>query len=302
MEGKFEKFLATKAETTKSYYPLILNKFIEYLRAQGKKPEDTTEDDVRDFVEKRYSKNSSRNTALNVIKGYLRYIEERIPPVPEDNQLKKHYLALARKVPGYKIEENLERVALSMEEISHLLSRAKLIDPRHFNTFYLYLWLGVRRNELLNLTPENVDWSERSVVIGTEKTREKSRKRKLFFDDYTADILKGFLENPPRESTVNYWCSRIYDKLVDVPLSPKTFRKTFETLFQRSIAKHLLEGGSRDSWDFIARADVVVKAAMGHKTQDMTMTYTDIVENLRVAMQNYHFMQEAREKISENTE
>ena len=90
-EGEIDRFLEEE-KITSDYYRYILNKF---LRSKG----EFSEEAVRDFVSS-YDKKSSRNTALSILRSLAEWKRGKIPPMGEDNQLKRWTLEKTHEYDG----------------------------------------------------------------------------------------------------------------------------------------------------------------------------------------------------------
>jgi len=66
--------------------------------------------------------------------------------------------------------------------------------PRRFSTITLLAKTGTRRDELVNIDLEDIDWTNQSIQL---KEHPKRSNRIVFFDDETARILRAWLRIRP---------------------------------------------------------------------------------------------------------
>jgi integrase/recombinase XerD len=81
-----------------------------------------------------------------------------------------------------------ERQIISIEQMAELIN--SILDPRDKAVITLLAKTGMRRNELVNIDVDDIDWEENAVIL---KPTRKRTNRHLFFDDETARILRRWM-------------------------------------------------------------------------------------------------------------
>jgi len=147
------------------------------------------------------------------------------------------------------------------------------------------MWFGCRPGELVALAKSrpNVDYKRGEIVFETEKTKVE---RKLYFDGFTAEYLKRFLDAEPSYGYVYKICKR-------VGIKPKAGRQSFITHMQRRLVKA--------DFDPVLISPLV-KIASGHTLSgDIQATYTSYVEDLQKMFAQFHYMKPLEERFQEKT-
>lgn len=83
------------------------------------------------------------------------------------------------------------------------------INLTHKLAIFLLMSTGARINELLNIEKQNIDFSDNSILLTVTKT---DVDRYVFFDKYTAELLKKYLEydNDSKYLLFNYYQNKRY--------------------------------------------------------------------------------------------
>jgi integrase len=230
--GIFDSYLTDfarreKHKTALTYHKL-LSLFERWLGEQGL--EEFDEQHVINFLEGQRWSNATRNTFLAAIRGWSKNAKSKIPSgvTLEEIQLGRDAEKRLERIEGirdYKVERK-EKAALSLEQISGLFDA---MDPDTLSVFWVLLWFGFRVGELKMI--KGIDWEAGRLEVETEKV---GGTRTLFFDGYTARILKhasdkGLLDMPDlaiwkRLRKYSGFCR-------PVKLTPHLCRHTFATHF-----------------------------------------------------------------------
>ena len=176
-------------ETTRRYLS-SLKIFNQYLDDNGHRILEVDRDVLRNFINYlRADREVSQRTietyfaALASFYGYLEYerhVEKN--PVPE---VRKRYL---RK---YKDNNDGQtRRLISVDEMARLINST--IDVRDRAIIALLAKTGIRRNELIKLDVDDIDWVEQNLRL---KPTPKRTNRTVFFDDETAMILHRWIRS-----------------------------------------------------------------------------------------------------------
>jgi site-specific recombinase XerD len=197
--GIFDSYIGDFARREKHKtaltYHRLLSQFEQWLAEQSLG--DFDEQHVIKFLEGQQWSNATRNTFLAAIRGWSKNAKSRIPSGTTLEEIQRGRDAEKRleRIEGirdYKVERK-EKAALSLEQISGLFDA---MDPDTFSVFWILLWFGFRVGELKMI--KGIDWEAGRLEVETEKV---GGTRTLFFDGYTARILKhasdkGLLDMP----------------------------------------------------------------------------------------------------------
>jgi integrase/recombinase XerD len=220
--------------------------FIRFLRDKKLKFSDVDKNVLREFLHYlRFEKNVKQKTlenyfsALSTFYDYLAY--EKIVQANDVLPFRKRYLR------RYKNDdEQYVRKLLNIEEMSRLVN--SILDPRDKAVVVLLAKTGMRRNELIRLDIDDIDWENYKVVL--KKTPKRSN-RIVFFDDEVAVVLRRWLrvrENlKPKTKAlfINYASKRRIDRntvynivvkyssRLGLKISPHDLRHWFTTWLRR---------------------------------------------------------------------
>jgi len=264
-EDEIDRFLEEE-KITSDYYKYILNK---YLRSKGEFDEEA----VRDFVNS-YDKKSSRNTALSTLRSLAEWKRGKIPPMGEDNQLKRWTLEKIMDMTGETTVTRVEQKAVPLDELEEIL---RSLDGPAFSGIWCLFYYGVRPGELVALEPSMI--GDRTVVFETEKTKVE---RELPFDEFTGEHLRGFVDS-------GFGYQFLYRRCKERGITPKAGRRTFITEMQRTLADADFEPVLISS---------LVKLMAGHTVSgDITSIYTDYTDDIREAFLEFHYLDPVREGL-----
>ncbi len=110
-----------------------------------------------------------------------------------DDQIKENPVLAVRKryLKRYKNGEGMQqegRMLISVEQMSQLVR--SIVSVRDRALVLTLAKTGVRRNELINMDVEDVDWEKMSIKL---KSTAKRSNRLVFFDEETKRILKEWM-------------------------------------------------------------------------------------------------------------
>ena len=146
-----------------------------FLKSVGKTPQEILEDDIRNYLAT--FKDSAANTYANVLKS-LRVFFRDFMRMDVTNGFKFPKAPIApREIPT---GEQLRKFYGALE------------GPRDRAIFLLYATTGLRRDDVLALTPENIDFDKRMAISPVESTRTKLRWV-TFFNEEAVKALKEYL-------------------------------------------------------------------------------------------------------------
>ena len=177
--------------SVKSYVSSILI-FNQYLKNHGLEPLQVDKDVLRDFLDHLLEQNLVQKT----IKGYFTKISSFYDFLVYEDYIESNPAPAVRKryVRSYKDNDAGQmRKLISIKEMTMLINST--LDIRDKAVITLLAKTGIRRNELITLDIDDIDWVEQSIRL---KPTAKRTNRTVFFDDETAFILKRWLRS--RES------------------------------------------------------------------------------------------------------
>ena len=203
----------------------VLKEFLRYLKFERKVNHKTLENYF---------------SALSTFYDYLAYEEL----VPANNVLpfRRRYLRRYKKD-----DEQYVRRLLSVEEMSRLVN--SILDPRDKAIIVLLAKTGIRRNELIRLDIDDIDWQNYKITL--KKTPKRSN-RVVFFDDEVAIVLRRWLRiraalRPKTKALfINYGSKRRIDRntvynivvryssRLGLRISPHDLRHWFTTWLRRN--------------------------------------------------------------------
>jgi len=175
--------------STLSYLSAI-RLFMIFLDKRNKSAMDVDKDDLRDYVnhlkEERkvaYKTMSYNFSALSAFYGWRVYegrMEENPVTLVRDRYLKRYKGGAGLQQEGRKL--------ISVEEMARLVK--SIIGARNRAVVLILAKTGMRRNELITLDVEDVDFEKMSIRL---KPTAKRTNRLLFFDDETKRLLLDWM-------------------------------------------------------------------------------------------------------------
>jgi len=263
-EDEIDRFLEDE-KITSDYYAYILGKFA---RSEG----ELSEGAVRDFVNG-YEKKSSRNTALSTLRSLAEWKRGKIPPIEEEGRMKRWTLEKIMDMTGETTVTRVEKKGLNLEELGEVLGRCK--DSLQFATVWLLHYFGSRPGELVAVEPDMIDFDEGAVTFETEKTKVE---RECFFDEFTGEQLKEFVDS-------GFGYQFVYRRCKDLEIIPKSGRRSFRT-----------HQPGRIDWTPPIRVHELIDIWCGHRVSGMDFVYSNIRPHLK-KIKEVHYMNPLREGV-----
>jgi len=308
--AQYFKYLLLSGRTSAACnYYYRLKKFAEFL---GKNLQDLNASDFKPTtVEIFKSKLNSRQTVncfLSAARGFLAFLRDEA--IDDDEKYVK-YSRMYDRLKKIKLERRvlvLYKKALTRGEAVELLTVAKE-DEHLFNAVVVHLWLGARPVELAR------PFKEKTINLNIRKPKEAEKEPVIDYENGLINIITAKTKNPRiipihndilpyfesffenHDIVLNYfrpreWLTRNLKKL-NVQVTAKTFRYTFETLMSEKLASKVLEG-----WSAPLRVKDedptgwIVKYWIGHLTDisNVYRDYTELMSFLREEIVPIHYL------------
>ena len=255
----FKKYLRSKrySENTIKTYSEALKSFLTFFK--DKKASEIDNQDVitynNEFILKNNLSSSYQNQIVNAIKLYFSSIQDRKIEI--------------EKIHRPKQEKKLPNV-LSKEEIKLILNTSK--NLKHKTMLSLIYSCGLRRSELLNLKPTDID-SKRNIVIIRQSKGKKDRITPL--SPKILEMLRHYYkEFKPKiwlfegQSHSQQYSSRSLEEVLKKSVSLAKINKPVTLHWLRhSYATHLLESGTDLRY---------IQELLGHNSSKTTEIYTHV--------------------------
>jgi integrase/recombinase XerD len=151
-----------------------------------------TINDFKDFLvnikDERGLSDSSINNYFAALHSFYEFLTfEGYLKVNPIVMFRKRYLAYLRLNRFKKM--NSERQLISIEDMKNLI--LSILDLRDKAVVTLLAKTGIRRQELINIDVDDIDWKEQSITL---KPTRKRTNRVVFFDDECGRILKRWVD------------------------------------------------------------------------------------------------------------
>jgi integrase/recombinase XerD len=161
---------------------------------------------------------------------------------------------------------------LSKEEISRILQA--LINQKHRTMLSLIYACGLRRGELLNLKPENIDSTRHLILILNAKGK---KDRVVPISDKVINMLREYYKNyRPKiwlfegQNGGEQYSETSLQKVLKMAIEAAKIHKPVTLHWLRhSFATHLLESGTDLRY---------IQELLGHKSSKTTEIYTHVTE------------------------
>jgi integrase/recombinase XerD len=180
----------TKESIRRYKTPLFM--FLDFMRGKDKSLSQADREDLKEFLshlrnQQKIGVKTMENyfSALSSFYEYLVY--ENFAKVNPVLPVRKRYLRQYKK-PSYGFGSNSPRKLISVEEMKMLVS--SILDIRDKAMLLLLAKTGIRRDELVNIDIDDINWKEMSITL---KPKAKRSNRIIFFDDETASVLKKWI-------------------------------------------------------------------------------------------------------------
>lgn len=221
----------------------------------------------------------SINRKLTAVRSFF-YFLQRQGKLTQNVARKVHTLKAKKRLPFF-VEE--EKMTTLLDKIEFANDFAGLRDKVVIELLYT---TGIRRSELLGLTPKSIDWAESSLkVLGKRK-----KERIIPLLPECASLIKEYLQEREKISQCDFlietdtgekpYANLIYRIVHKYLGEVTTIDKKSPHVLRHSFATHLLNNG----------ADINdIKELLGHANLSATQIYThNSFEKLKKVYQQAH--------------
>ena len=256
---EFKRWMRSKrySENTIVTYVDALTSFLKYYN--NKKVEEITNEDIiaynNDFILKKELSASYQNQTVNAIKLFFRTIQNTSINIEQIHRPKR-----SKTLPN----------VLSKEEVKELLNA--LQNSKHRIMLSLIYACGLRRSELLNLLPTDVD-AKRNILLIRNAKGKKDRIAPL--SDKMLNLLRDYfkLYKPVKwlfegDKKGEQYSERSIANVLKQALEKTEIKRPVSLHWLRhSYATHLLESGTDLRY---------IQELLGHKSSKTTEIYTHV--------------------------
>jgi integrase/recombinase XerD len=169
-------------------YLSVIRIFCNYLETRGADLLEVDRDILRDFLE--YLR-IERNVVHKTIENYFTVLSSLYEYLAYEGHVDMNPVLPVRKRYARRYKDNKEgqmRKLISVKEMEHLINSTP--DIRDKIVIALLAKTGIRRNELITLDVDDINWVDQSIRL---KPAAKRTNRIVFFDDETAFLLRRWL-------------------------------------------------------------------------------------------------------------
>jgi len=258
---RFKQWMEHKrySESTVKTYVMAITVFLRFIKP--KTSAEATNEDMQRFVYQymipRKLSFSYQNQAVNASKLFFRTI--------------KGSMLIAEQLERPRREHKLPNV-LSKEEVAAILQA--LVNQKHRTMLSLIYACGLRRGELLNLKPENVDSKRHLLLILNAKGK---KDRVIPISDKVIAMLREYYKmyNPKiwlfeGQNVGEQYSESSLQEVLKHAIKMAHIRKPVTLHWLRhSYATHLLEAGTDLRY---------IQELLGHKSSKTTEIYTHVSE------------------------
>ncbi len=265
-EGYLRKLeLKCYARNTIKTYVSCFEAFLNHYSSRP--PEELNENDIRLYLQKLIQQGSSHsyiNQAVNAIKFYYEVVLE----------MPNRFYAIERP----RAEEKLPQV-LAKEEVLAIIDKTN--NRKHRCIVSLLYSAGLRRSELLNLKPEDIDGKR--MVIKVRSGKGNKDRYTILSEKLLQDLRLYYAEWHPKNYLFEGAKGAAYSaesvlKIVKEASRKAGIRKRVTPhMLRHSFATHLLESGTDLRY---------IQVLLGHKSSKTTEIYTHVATNIFFNIKN----------------
>ncbi|MBN1055813.1 site-specific integrase [Clostridium botulinum] len=275
----------------------IVEEYIKFTQERGKYSFVSSVDGmVKANIDKRTDigekvSTSTLNNYLRNIKVFFSYLEEN--QIIRENTVKKcKYIKNERKSKEQLTDNEFNKLIKSMDLTKFHEYRDYVITNLIFDT-------GMRLNETLNLTINDVDFTRRTIMIDSEISKGR-KDRVVFYSQTMSKLLQRWLrfKDTMQEAELLFPTQR-----TNGVLSVSNFERNFRIYLKRAkINKNITPHGLRNNFArrfLLASSDIhTLSKILGHSSVTVTeKAYLDLMdEDFRKKYQRYSPLENMKER------
>lgn len=253
------------ASNTVRTYVSCFEAFMNYFG--DRELQEINENDIRKYLQKLIQDNCSHsyvNQAINSIKFYYEVVLE----------MPNRFYAIERP----RVEEKLPQV-LAKDEVLSLIRNTNNIKHKCVVSF-LYS-AGLRRSEVLNLEPADID--SRRMVVRVRAAKGNKDRYSILSEKLLQDLRKYYKQWRPEKylfegPTGDKYSAESVVKIVKQAARKAGIKKNVTPhMLRHSFATHLLESGTDLRY---------IQVLLGHKSTKTTEIYTHVATNIFLRIKN----------------
>lgn len=270
-----------KSKFTVTAYASDLKEFSEFSEETLKKePKDMKYSDLRQWVnnlEKYGLSATTKARKISTIKSFFRYLS-KMDYIEGKNP--------AENLESPKIPKKQPKV-IGTDDARELLKCAEEAEPTHMTCFRdytivaVFLYTGIRREELSNIKLQDVDMKNQTILIHGKGNKERT----VYINDTLNSILSEYLNCyrdvfKPAEESPYLFPSKKREKLC-VNSVNKIVNKAMENanIKERGISAHILRKWFATTVFANTKDIATASKLLGHSSPTVTMRYVSIDES-----------------------
>ena len=187
---KTECCLKGMSDNSIASYASAMRIFMSFLMSKQKPLVEVDKDVLKSYIDHLLNK---RKVAYRTLSYHFSALAAFYDWLLFDDKIKENPVLAVRKryLKRYKNGEGMQqegRMLISVEQMSQLVR--SIVSVRDRALVLTLAKTGVRRNELINMDVEDVDWEKMSIKL---KPTAKRSNRLVFFDEETKRVLKEWM-------------------------------------------------------------------------------------------------------------
>ena len=246
------------AKATARIYIAMFEKYINYYK--DKELNSLNEKDINAFI-LYYSKQNKSKSFLNQLINSIKFYYEVV------NNMPNRYYHIDRPIKNQALPK-----VISKEEVLAMIAQTKNI--KHRCIISLLYSAGLRRSELLNLKPTDID--SKRMIINIKRAKGNKDRQTLLSKNVLKELRKYIKAYRPKtylfegQSSEKYSTSSVL-QIVKRAAKQAGIKKTVSPhMLRHSFATHLLEAGTNIR---------VIQSILGHNSIKTTEIYTHVASN-----------------------
>jgi integrase/recombinase XerC len=208
---------------TQTQYEKDINDFLNILNINSfDKLKSLTLNDITIYLEYLENKNyaiQSKNKKISTLKSFFNFLE-RFDMVDKN---------IMRKIDIFKNKEQVkEKVYLNPIEASKFMNACKNI--RDYAIFNMYLNMGLRKNEVLNIMLNDIDYKEKKILVNGKG----GKKIVLPLPDIVISSIKKYIKEYRNIKNKDSQYQNLFLSNQNTPMSERAINNTMDIIAKRA--------------------------------------------------------------------